>query len=731
MISALPGEIKNRGVIFGLFLLLLPVLILLPGLSGFPYPNSLAEYSDITVSHYPVAHYIRYAISNWHSIPLWSPDILSGYPLIADPLSGLLYPPGWLALIMPLPLGFNLSVLLHLLWGGAGMYFLCRAEGLEIKAALFAALAFEAMPKLFAHFGAGHITLIYAVTWTPWLLYVANRNRKIYLQKRDLLNLGWEGVILGVIFLADPRWFVYAGLLWLSYYLVIITTPKDGITSILNKFPRLIVQTIIAGLIAAPLALPLLEYSRLSTRANLQPEDVMSLSLPLEKLFGLIFPDLGGFHEWVFYPGALIIVLCVLTILHTSWRRGAGFWLLIAFFSLLVSLGENLPFGSMLARIPGLDLMRVPPRSLFLFGISMVVIAARGLDNLIEQREFPNIRIAKMVLFMLTGFAVLLTIGTYVLIQSLPLNFVWGSVLLLVSSLVVGWLIGNNNELAFKGDQHEVIVFAFVVTLLLVDLGMVDLTLFKARPAEEVFAERDEIVNFLTEEPGKFRIFSPSYSLPQSPAARARLQLADGVHPLQLASYANFMVKASGIPEHGYSVTLPPYSTGSPSTDNIEYSPDAGLLGLLNVRYVVAEYSLSSEGLDKIMQIEDTSVYKNLHSAGPAWVMPDSEPGINNEDQARIISWKPNQVIIEAVGPGNLVLSEVFYPGWTVLLDGETRNIEPAYDILRSVRIGEGVHRVIFYFRPVSFYIGLGMAIIGLVLVNIGRAKFIKRDVHE
>ena len=42
------------------------------------------------------------------------------------------------------------------------MYRLLRAEGLEHRPALLGALAFEAIPKLFAHYGAGHLTLLYA-----------------------------------------------------------------------------------------------------------------------------------------------------------------------------------------------------------------------------------------------------------------------------------------------------------------------------------------------------------------------------------------------------------------------------------------------------------------------------------------------------------------------------------------------------------------------------------------
>jgi hypothetical protein len=109
------------------------------------------------------------------------------------------YPPGWLALLLPLPLGFNIGVVIHLLWGGIGMYALARIEGRSQASAILVGMAFTALPKLYAHYGAGHLTLLYAVPWTPWLLWA---------HRRCLERSRWAwgpAVILALIFLADPR----------------------------------------------------------------------------------------------------------------------------------------------------------------------------------------------------------------------------------------------------------------------------------------------------------------------------------------------------------------------------------------------------------------------------------------------------------------------------------------------------------------------------------------------
>jgi hypothetical protein len=229
--------------------------------------------------------------------------------------------PGWLALLLPLPFGLNLLAALHLGWGSLGMYRLLRAEGLRQPGAFFGGLAFALLPKLYAHYGAGHLTMVYAVAWTPWLLS-STRAGKGTVETWVNLARGfrladfniWPGIFLALIFLADPRWAVYAGILWLCYYLAHrqITIPEKRFYAFRFQFHELLLNGALAASLAAPLALPLWEFTRLSTRAQLSSTDILGLSLPPARLLGLLFPAFGGFHEWVLYPGALVFLLALL-----------------------------------------------------------------------------------------------------------------------------------------------------------------------------------------------------------------------------------------------------------------------------------------------------------------------------------------------------------------------------------------------------------------------------------
>ena len=94
-----------------------------------------------------------------------------------------------------------------------------------------------------------------------------------------------------------------------------------------------------------------------------------------------------------------------------------------------------------------------------------------------------------------------------------------------------------------------------LVALALVDWGLVDLSLIAFRSKDEVLAEGSAAAAYIASREGLFRVYSPSYSLPQSTAVVYRIPLADGVDPLQYAPYVDFMERASGVPSDGYSVT--------------------------------------------------------------------------------------------------------------------------------------------------------------------------------
>lgn len=708
--------------ILSLLILMMPILLLFPTIGQFPFPPA-SPYSDLVITHFPNAVFIRNSLATWNEIPLWSNTILSGYPFAANPLSGLWYLPGWLAIILPIPFGFNLLICLHLLVGGVGLYLFLRSENLSPISALAGAISFELMPKIFAHYAAGHVTLIYAFSWTPWLLLV--EKKRIYSNK-----LGWyrvlPGIILGMIILADVRWSAYAGILWVCYSLYAYSNlDKQFIWSfgIIKKsglwFLSLLCQILIAILIASPLLFPFLEFIQLSTRNFLSPADVFSLSLPPGKLLGLFIPNFWGYAETVLYQGEFSILILIFILIIPALRKKHIFWLSAVFFSLILSLGSNVPIIRSFFLLPGINMLRVPSRFLLITGVSFSILLASGLEYLInppDEKSLP--KIAGLFLTGISSLICFLSIGVWFVGGSPSLEFSWGGIFLFIFS---GFILLRGN----KKISTAVFIIA-TLPLMVFDLAAIDISEVQYKPPSQVEFEKSDVVKFLNAQPGIFRIYSPSYSLPQQVAALNNFQLTDGIDPMQLQEYVNFMRKATGVPVYGYSVTSPPYGSGDPTHDNENYSPDLNLLGLLNVGFVVSEFPIYGLPTStRLEEVEDTYIY-TVAKYPRAWVQNSSSLVGEEIISVPYLTIKPNQITLEKVeGPGLLVLSEIYYPGWKVNIDGQISDVRKVFDLFRGVDIPSGTHKVVLYFQPVRVYVGMTLSILAwlAIIIYIWTAK--------
>lgn len=690
----------------------LPLLFLLPFLNGFLFTAG-SQFTDMAITHYPNALTVQRGVIQRGEIPLWSDAILGGFPLTANPLSGLHYPPGWLALLFPLPAGLNLLVALHLILGGVGMYRFLRGEGLSLVASLFGAMAWEAMPKLWAHFGAGHLTLLYASGWIPWLL-VAHRNA-FHLREGFRAS---PGLVLGMIILADLRMVPVAGLLWIGYGLF-----RAG--RLLNKMNLVhlglggAVNLVIASGIGAVLMIPLVEFLPLSTRAQMTVEDRLVMSLPPERLIGLIVPEMGGTPEWVVYVGTVVFSLGMIGIESSKDRRKTLLWGGGVVLFTLLALGEHLPGYAWLTQLPGLNLLRVPSRMLIAADFCWIVIASYGIEMLWLNPDYlsklPKINPLLGILG-LGAFVLALIPPVWMFSKVFPLRLAWSALGFLG---VFTWLALYRSGMGIKHRGWVCWIFLWTA----IDLWGVDALSNYRLPAEKVIKEKAIVAEVISRETcggGLFRIYSPSYSLPQQTAAYYDLQLADGVDPLQLNAYRLIMEQAGGYKNEGYSVTLPPFRNGEPASDQIHAKPDSRWLGLLNVCYLVSEFPLNESGFQFMGKFHSTFLYKNLNLLPRSWVQTETVSlGEGILSIPTIQSFHANRIVLDAQGPGLLVLSEVYYPGWQVTVDGRSAEMIPVHGIFRGVILPVGNHEVVFQFRPISFFAGMMISLITLLAVGI------------
>jgi hypothetical protein len=234
------------------------------------------------------------------------------------------------------------------------------------------------------------------------------------------------------------------------------------------------------------------------------------------------------------------------------------------------------------------------------------------------------------------------------------------------------------------------------------DLSLVNMTTLEVRPApsDGDFAAQSEAASS--------RTFSPSYSVPQHLAASAGIELADGINPLQLHSYWEYMSRATGFDGSQYSVTLPPFPEGDPQAD-WGFKPDAASMGELSILKIVSAYPIVDAELDFEKTEDGLHFYTNPQAQPRARVI--------GGDPVHIRSHTPNRLVMVASGPGTLVTSEIAYPGWEVAVDGSPASLQTHGGLLRAVQLSAGEHEVEFTFRPGSLRAGALITLLGLVVL--------------
>jgi hypothetical protein len=304
------------------------------------------------------------------------------------------------------------------------------------------------------------------------------------------------------------------------------------------------------------------------------------------------------------------------------------------------------------------------------------------------------------------------TAGVWILGSTLPVEFFWGALSCLISLLMI--LIRRFTPL--RPEHWQIIL----IGLLVLDLGGISITEFQYQPKDKVLAENQAAISSLGDGNAEvFRVYSPSYSVPQQAAVREGIQLADGIDPMQLSEYTRFMAGASGVPLKGYSVTLPSFATGNPEKDNQLAKIDAVKLGLLNVRYVVSAFPVEASGLKEKSISDQTYIYENQFYKPRSWVQLSNSPVGEDIQSTPEMDTRPNQIQIKATGPGKLVLSELVYPGWRATLDGVSVNIDAAEGLFRSIELPAGDHQITFSFVPVTVFWGTGIGVLAYILIGI------------
>ena len=88
------------------------------------------------------------------------------------------------------------------------------------------------------------------------------------------------------------------------------------------------------------------------------------------------------------------------------------------------------------------------------------------------------------------------------------------------------------------------------------------------------------------------------------------------------------------------------------------------------------------------------------------------------QGRVKLLSYKANRFSLEyeADSDAFLYVSDTYYPGWRAYVDGKETKIYRANLAFRAIEAPKGKHTVVFKYVPMSFYFGLVLTIIGILL---------------
>jgi len=322
-------------------------------------------------------------------IPLWTPDAMAGYPVLAEGQTGSYYPLNLLLYrLLPVPAAINYSILIAVWLAGVGMFGYVRSLRVGRGPAFLAACVFMLGGVVPAH--VDHLNMLAAIAWLPWLVWAVEWASSGGDWRR------WSGVavVFAVQGLAGhPQVSLLSGMLAVGVAAV-APLGLGGRWTWRRQAGRVAACALAlagGGLLALVQWAPTFELTLLSQRGHgLDQEFFTSFSLHPLQWVTMLWPFIRGNPypltslETIGYVGALPLVLAAVAPLRRR-DRAVGFWVVVAVGAFLLTMGRWNPAYRLLARVPVFNLFRAPARYLLWADLAMAVLAALATESLLER----------------------------------------------------------------------------------------------------------------------------------------------------------------------------------------------------------------------------------------------------------------------------------------------------------------------------------------------------------
>lgn len=623
-------------------------------------------------------YFFREFFNVWMSrgvFPWWNPYLFGGTPFIADPIVNIWYPVNWVFLVLPLNIAYSWHVIIHLLWAATGMCVLVKLVTGNRFAAWVSGLVFMMSGFFMARTWSGHVDVIAAASWMPWVIYLFTR--LLLDERRDR-----RGIILaGIVFAFQ----LLSGYQTMAFMTVIIIGVMSVVFAVRGYSVAGLVRSVTAGIFGIGLAafhlIPVAEFFRSSIRTyplpyswisfgSWTPKSLIQMLNPFyfgdQRMYNGPPPNFGEHSAFIGVIGLLLAVIGVYAVWLSSRIKkrpvSAVFLLgtsaiITVIFGVWMSLGASVPVDLQYIAwkiIPMYQYLRIPTRHLILVVFGLSLLSGIGASYLLIR-----LRVVRLI-----GWAVAL----FVIIEMVP----FGRHFIEMHPI--------------PEARHE----ADLVKLLTADKQP-----YRVLQNFGVWVEARDSLDFDSVMP--YGIFS-----------------ATGYSPSILRPYYEYIARATGVSGEeamlSHDVQVPYLAPTQAET-----------LDFLNIKYILVppdhdpfagnpRYRLIwDDDARKYRLYENTTVY-------PRFFLSDRSCGKVNVDV-----YTPNTITlsVDATCDTTLLSSEVSYSGWTARIDGKKTKPDKTNNAFRTLFIRKGNHVVSYQFTPTIFVWGSIISLITCVIMII------------
>lgn len=645
-------------------------------------------YFDVMMITYP---WKKLAVQELKSgrFPLWNQYFALGYPYFAAMQGGILYPTTLLFLIFNFNFAWTIHIFLQTFLAGVFMFLLLRKWKLSELASLFGAIVFSFCGYFMVWLEYG--TLVNAACWLPLTILLTDL---LFEKKNILIAISLSGV-LAISFMAGfPQTSFYISVFSIVYFIYKFLKVKGdrrlGILGILGLLGFL-------GLIAVQL-LPFLEYLSLSTRNLADPKTYFSWAMLPTNLIGFLFPDFfghpsknifwgkGNYQEFTVYLGIIPFIFALWAIFR---RKAPKFWLLalvgVCFFLiynpfLYLFYRFNLPFLSKMA----------PSRLIVLLSFILAVISSYGFESFLKiiKQFFNDINkiysgilisvLAEIIFFKLVFIQERFHYDFSKIFPEILTSFIWPGIILLLFWLII---------LILKEKKISVNLGKWILFLIIV----IDLYIFGW--SYNPFIKTDKVffptktVEFLQSDKNEFRFYSENNVFPGNLSSLFNLNALNAVDTLAPKNF-------SLLPQ--------------------QEQQEGQFLDLANVKYFLSGKKLQVDNTKNVFSEEGVNIYERLNCKPKYFFLPENGEEIQKAEFVSI-SPKTIELSVDAQEKGDLILSQLNYPGWKAEVNGVGKEILPYYKgVFSRIPLEKGENSVKIIFLPKSFQVGATITLLSL-----------------